>query len=431
MLGSAGDGTKILATGPVRNLERRFGSLLQRGRALLPIVAKSELERRGGDAARLLTPLIDDLVNEGLALFGDTEQVEVRLRESGSGVELNATIRLRSAKGWLAAFAQGASTGKGPRGAFERLPQSAEFALFGAGLPTAAAADVEQLAAKWLRAVFGPGFPDATQLIAKTFMPDVGFAYAHGDALGRDARSMGHGGERIREKTLSVWGYHLLAYEEDAQVYAPLLKRGMDTYNRGELRRLAYAELPRLCAGLPPITQDPAPRGMPLGSERFAMTFAGSFFDACAGRKSDGKTAQSAALVVLLAPTPGRTWVGVSADEPGMVRLIQQAIAGKDTLALDADLAPLKDEAVLFGGFATFRGIAGLRRNALQDEYHGGRRAILDRAPRRGATRMPWKISVQRGSPLSVQLWVRVPADAVNDLTAMRQGTAPAANYGF
>ncbi len=430
-LAASEDGTKILATLPVRKLETRFGSLLRKGRALLPIVAKSELERQGGDMARVLAPLIDDGANEGLALFGDTEEIEARLRETSGGVELSATLRLRSAKGWLAAAAKSVSTQKSARSAFERLPQSAEFALFNAGLPASVALDVEQFTSKYLRAVFGPGYSEASVLIAKTFVPDVGLAYAHGDALGRDARRIGHGGESIRESTLSVWGYHLLAYEEDPQVYVPLLKRGMDTYNQGELRRLAYQELGRLCPGLPNITRDPPPKGLPLGSERFAMTFSGKFFDSCGHGMSDGKPAQQAALVVLLAPTPARTWIGVSADEAGLVRLINQGMTGKDILAVDADLKPLRDARALFGGFATLRGIASLRRNVLQSESMGGRRSRFDALPKRGATRMPWKVSVEPATPANVQLWARLPDEAVDDMLAMRGSRVRSADRGF
>ena len=416
----AGSPTKVLVNIPVRRLEERFGSLLSKGRALLPIMAKSELERRGNSAARLLGPVVGDLTREGLALFGDTEQVELHMTDKGGDVDVTATVQLRGAKGWLAGFARDAADQRGPRGAFDRLPNSAEFALFSAGLPERGAREMEVFTARWLRAIFGAGYRESTELIAKTFLPDVGFAYAHGDALGRDARAMGYGGERIREKTRSVWGWHVLSYEEDPKVYAQLLKRGMDTYNGGELRRLSYAQLPRLCKGLPKITHDPPPKRLPAGSERFAMTFPGKFFDACGGGQSDGVPAKQSALVVLLAPQATRSWIGVSVDEAGLVHLLEQSLGGTGTLRLDGALKPLQDPTAVLGGFVTLRGIAGLRRNAMQHERRGGRRQRLDQLPNRGQTRIPWKLSVKKASPATVTAWVRLPNAAVQDMRAGR-----------
>ncbi len=421
-LPQAGATTKVLASIPVRRLQERFGSLLSKGRALLPIMAKSELERRGGTAARLLVPVVDDLTREGLSLFGDAERVDLRVTDDGGNVEVTTTVRLRGAKGWLAGFARDVANKRGARGAFDQLPNSAELALFSAALPERGAREMEVFAARWLRAVFGPGYRESTELIAKTFLPDVGFAYAHGDALGRDARPMDYGGERIRDKTRSVWGWHVLTYEEDPKVYAPLLKRGMDTYNSGELRRLSYAQLPRLCKGLPKITTDPPPKGLPIGSQRFAMTFSGKFFDACAGGQSDGVPAKPTALVVLLAPQASRSWIGVSADEAGLVKLLKQSLSGASTLQSQIELKSLRDPNALLGGFVTLRGMAGLRRNAMQDERRGGRRSRLDPLPNRGLTKMPWKLAVEKASPAVVTAWLRLPKGAMEDMRTLREG---------
>ncbi|MEZ4223599.1 MAG: hypothetical protein R3B13_21805 [Polyangiaceae bacterium] len=406
-------GARLWVTVPVRILHERFGGLIARGQALLPIMAKAELDQSGDALARLLLPIVDDAAREGVALFSDLDRVELHAKEDSSAVEIETELHLRAAKGWLASAVQAAGKGLGPRGKLERLPKQAELVVVGAGLPAKQAQELEAFMAQWLRAIFGPGYRESAELMAGAMLPDVGFAYAHGDAHGRDVGFVRFDGNYIREHTQSLWGWHVIGYEQEQAHYAPLLQRGQTAYNGGELRRLVYQELTRLCRGLPDITRGPGPKPLPAGSERYAMTFNGKFFDTCAQEVSTTPV-QDLSLVGIAAPEGKRTWMGFSVHEAALIPLLADAVAGKNGLGQDKSLEPLFDEHLLLGGFATLRGIASFRRNLLQTERPLSSRRNMDALPHHGKDRMLWKLSVSNGNTL--RGFLRLPVAALDDL---------------
>lgn len=405
---------RLWAHVPVEALDARFGALLDRARPLLPVLLKTELDRRGGVVARLLTPLASTLSDEGLALLHDVRGITLRLVKRADDWEPKLSVTLRSHGGFVAQLSRDVATAPGTPASFFALPADAELATFSARVPDARAREIQAGLEQWLRAVLGAPFRKSAELMAKVAGPDVPMSYAHGDTLGRDANDKLLGGERLRDVMHSVWGWHVLVYDEPAESYLPELIDGMRAYNDGELRRLVYRELPRLCDGLPPITMGPPIPGLPNGHERFAMRMAGKLFDDCWSRGDRTPAARAAAgaeLVVLLIPDGQRAWIGVSTDQKSLLARMRKA---PGTLAEDASLADLRDPRAVSGGFVTSRGIASLLRNVAQEDVWRLRRQRFDALPGRGRERVPWKLTVDPDG--SLELWARVSERALADV---------------
>lgn len=394
--------TELVAKVPVATLDARFGALLDRAAPLLPVLMKSELSRRGPRVSRLLLPAAGTLSREGLALLHDVKELNLTVTRDGNIWEPNLVVSFRERRGFIAQVVTDVAKNAGTPESFFALPKDAELAGFSARVPEVRARELEQGVAQWLRSVFGPGFTESSELIAKTFLPDAAMAYAHGDATGRDADSTLMGGARLRANMLSAWGWHVAIYDEPATSYAPMLVRGADAYNNGELKRLSYRELPSLCPGLPPIVRGSG-AGLPAGWDRGSMRMDAKLFNDCwsrGGWPGRAPTTEGAELVVLLAPDGKRARLGVSADQADLVKRLTP---GGASLGEDETLSWLRDETALAGGFVTLRGLGSLARNITQFGHPNLRRARFDALPDAGKTRALWKITALPDGSISLR----------------------------
>lgn len=418
---------EVLARIPVRALSEQHGPLLERAKPMIPSLLAGEL-RRDPDLARWIEPTLPTLVEEGLGLVADVHEITLRLSLEGSTVALESEAVLAGKRSWAGStFRQARDTAKMPE-AFSRLPKDADFAWFTSRIPDARAKELQQFVEQVLRAGLGPGASrDSVEVVAATFAPDAPMVYAHGDAFGEDAGDVRNGngtrlfgGERLRRQMMSVYGWHIMAYDGPASEYLPRLVQGMNAYDSGDLRDIVYRQLPRLCPGLPQIKQRaPSPK-LPKGSATFEMKLPGKLFDDCWEQHRDKSRdrAKDAALVVILVPDGERTWIGLSPDEAGLVERLTRAVSKGASLPVPTGLDV---PGAFAGGVATLAGIGGMRRFVAQYEVHSWLRSNMAVLPHKGTTPIPFVLTLSKDDPLKVRFRAELTKSALEDLRARRQ----------
>jgi hypothetical protein len=109
-----------------------------------------------------------------------------------------------------------------------------------------------------------------------------------------------------------------------------------------------------------------------------------------------GRSAGSAELVVIMVPAGDWTFIGMSTDRAGLIARMAAIEAGRSALTA-SEMGVLGSGEHLAGGVVTLRGLAGLHRFVNQYEPYGSRRRDMDRLPNKGATPIPFSVSVRRG----------------------------------
>ena len=397
-------------------------------------VPKLELEKlrnlsrvlvaRQNDSAgleRALPVLLDD----ALELWSDLAELRLSARAgepSRPGAELELEAVLEGRKAWTTRTLATLQ----PRNSelvamFRSLPDDTDFAGFFSGASLARADEAQASLEQWLRAEWGASVSrESLELVVRTFLQRGPYLYAQGDAFGKDTTSVRHSGRGLWEKTLSVYGWHLIGFPGRSAELALMLDRGMNAYNRGDLGKLAYRELPRLCAGLGKIRKKPAPRGFPRGSAVYQLPLPGKFFDDCVRhwRVQPPERAPNDSIVVVLLPDGERTWVGFGIQEGPMLARMAQLTKKPARPAERFPPEAWRDADVRGGGFTSLAGIGGLLRFVSMSEPWGWRRERLGRLPARGKEPMAFSFEVSRDAPTRLRARLWMSRGAFEDLSA-------------
>ncbi|MBI5534440.1 MAG: hypothetical protein HY898_17075 [Deltaproteobacteria bacterium] len=395
-----------------------------------------------GDSLRGLVPLFlgvpgsDDIAGEALDWMADASRLQLTATEEGGSIVVTIAADLASQRSWVSrTLGSYAPTNDLARSMFARLPVDSEMAWFSSTPDPARMQEARQALGRWLQEGFGVGAsPTTVDLIARTFLPRTAWVYAQGDASGVDALYTRSTGQGLWQRTLSTFGWHVLGFDEPARQLEPALDAGMQAYNTGDLRSLAYRQLPTLCAGLGKIAKRKAPKGLPAGSVLYEMKMPAAFFDDC--MRHYGAMPQEPgpdeSLVVVMVPDGGRTWIGFGPqgspsrlrevrDPSGRIKatygpqenrmvdrmaaLVQGQAGG---LVHAPGLEPLSSPSTRIGGFVTAAGVGGLVRFLTMREHYRWERMRVERLPGRGTARIPFAIEVQPTSPARAvgKLWL-------------------------
>lgn len=355
------------------------------------------------------------LARDALDLLADTQRARLAVSEQSGGVVVELGLDLDGESSW-AARTLASMPAKTPAlgELFARLPPSTDAAWFFTGALPARTDEARQAFAGWLAAEVGPSVPRSTlDLVARTFIQRVPHLYAHGDAYGKDVGWGRQSGRALWERTRSTYGWHLIGFDEPAKAFVPELDRGMNAYNGGSLRDFAYRALPRLCRGLGKIRKKPAPRSLPAGSFVYELPLPGKFFDDCMrGRGSPPEPAPGDAIVVVVMPVDGRTFIGFGLGEQEMLGRMRAVAKPSGRFAFPALEAP----DVRFGGLLSLAGVGGLLRFITMSEHYEWERQRLARMPSRGQTRAPFWISVDKSGVTRVVAKLELPGELVADV---------------
>ncbi len=352
---------ELYARMPVRALSEQHGPLLEGAKPVLPSLLGDLVSARNPALGRWLAPALPTLVEEGLGLVADVHELEARAALDDTTLVLSARAVLAGKRSWTgSALRQARDTAAIPD-AFWRLPADTDLAWFGSRVPEARAKELAQFLDQTFRGVLGPS---VGQGVHGADGRHLRTRRAHGVRPRRRLRRRcGHktrGGERLRRQMMSTYGWHIMGFEAPASEYLPRLVAGMNAYNSGDLRAMAYRELPRLCRGLGPITQRAGGAKLPKGSVVFEMKLPGKFFDECweSHREKSRDRSKDAALVVIMVPAGPRTWIGISPDEAGLSERLSTAAGAGTGKMLGDDKRPalLTEQSLLAGGFVTLQG---------------------------------------------------------------------------
>jgi hypothetical protein len=414
---------------------------LEHGGAALRTLAPSVLS--GFRGARGAESLLAAMSGASADLLQDLGQVRLTARPDGGGMVMSASAELTGRSSWLArSVVSAGSRGDSARAMFSRLPADTELAGFSQGPEPARVEEARAVLASWLSERFGAGTQAATlQLVARTFVPRAPCVYGQGDASGVDAPRFEYSGYGLWASTLSTFGWHIIGFDEPAAQLQPALDAGMNAYNSGDLRSLAYRELLTLCPGLGKIVKRPPPAGLPKASALYELKMPTAFFKACMGRHQTMlDPAPDESLVVVMVPDGSRTWIGfgpqgspsrrrvvTAADgttrvefgppESRMVAKMADLLrAGGSRLDTLPGLDPLRTGSPAAGGFLTIAGLGGLVRFVTMREYTRWERVQVDALPGRGRTPVPFWLQVDTGNPPRVTATVQLRSDALAGL---------------
>jgi hypothetical protein len=365
-------------------------------------VGLAEIDHRLG---RALGPLVSAISGELLHVLGDVDRIEAtaKLAEAHVDLELQAILG-RGAQSYFAQTLLELAPRQGPPPAdFWKLPLDAHFAFHSHGMQPERADTLRRTLSGALSRASRHRGPRATlDLVVEALFPEPPFVYAFG-LLEQPERWRPTPAERLRSHSQRVLGWHVIGVETDAKQLAKRLERGMDDYNKGPLRKLAYAEFPSLCPGLPKITRRAAPRaGLPAGAVIYEMLVPGKLFADCVHSRHFSLPAGNTdplGLAVVLAPGKPRSWIVIAPDTDFAVAKLRTLLGGEASSRLESLRAELETPS-LFGAVTSVELLGALRTRDRASVYELG-------SPGR---RLAWRVSVD--GPRALHASARVPREA-------------------
>ena len=393
----------------VEDLAHRLGNF-EALQGLLTGWMESSLERRVPSLAGVFGPILPSLSTHGLALARDTRRVRVELvLPTPDVVEVRTIVSLRGQSAWISkAVADQIGHATPAPDAFWRLVPASDAAWFSSAFhegnyQRVKTRLVDTLAAE-LHTINAPR--ETAELLVRALLPHGPTAYAHGSV----ATDLGVAPSReryIRERAVSFFGWHVLVIPSSASDVDRDLAAGMDAYNDGRLRTLAYQGIPALCAGLPPIRRRPSAQDWPKGTKLFEMTLSPAFFTQCATRHGASPAApvKPATIVVALVPDGARSWVGVSGEE-SVLRDVMKKALGNSVVIPEGLLSPLAREAAMAGGFVTSDAVEGAARHLGSPHWFANRYGMPAVVGEPGLT---WWLTASTELDSAMTLTMRLP----------------------
>lgn len=423
--------TDLEATVYGNAVRRAYAAPMLAARAMGPGLVADELRRESPLLADMAQPLLPVLLDEGLALMDDID--ELRVQGSGDAARFRVTldVTLRSANAWTSQTLQTTASEPGSSPVvFWRMPKDAHTAWFVG--TRGDHASLEQLRAGFARssdAALRSLDPSLRALITDSFIPPGTFAYATGFSSEPFMVDPDPGSPAwIRREVIARFGWHIAGLDAPVDRYADYLDQAVDAYNQGPIRNLAYGGIRALCAGMPKITKHPLRRpGMPPGTFEYEMAVPGAYFDQCArSHHPNAAAAKPLRGVIVVIPDGDRTWLGLTLDPPSLYERMEQALKDEvpepaskaNTLIGHAELDWLHGSKPFAGGFVTLGGLAMLESNvesARRGHYVDDHLVVRARSrPDGGMTPIPISWSALGGERPGLRAEAVLPRAAVD-----------------
>ncbi len=404
---AAGPATTRLVCGPRRAVDRLWSYLVRgisrdpppasdRHFAIDLSVLHQEYEQRWSSLSRLgapaaqgwlqgfsprleeaLTPRLQNLAAEGLALASNLERLNGDVRVGGNARGFEISLKLKARTAWtVRTMLDLAQRSQGAPELFWRLPGDSEGAWFTSNINRTTYEQALATLSDSLHRFLGAATIDraTAELMVRTFLPQRPTVYAHGAVAVRRVDDCSP--QLIRNAAVAAAGWHLVGFSDRSPDYRRHLVAGMKAYNQGQLRALAYRQ-PGLCQGLPKIRIRPRPPPeLPSGSTVFEMAISGHIIDQCFDGTLTGRPpTEGMSYLVILVEHGEQTWIGFSGDERTLVQKLAAVTApapSRNTLGVRNELRSLMQGKPWFGGLITRNGSAAteaLMRMFLDGKY--------------------------------------------------------------
>jgi len=370
-------GVDLLATLYGDGARRAFAAPMLAVRTMGPQLIADELRRESPLIADMLEPLVPAVLDEGMALLDDIDELTARVTGDATQLRISLDVTLRSTNAWTSRALQDTSNEPIEVPAiFWRMPKDAHTAWFvGTQGPHTS---LEHLRAEFAHAggaALKHVDPSLQALMAESFIPPGTFAYASGFSSERLAVAPGPSEAAwIRREVVARFGWHIAAVNDPIARYADYLDKAVDTYNRGPIQNLAYGGISALCVGMPKITRHPLKRPkMPSGAFEYEMAIPGTFFDRCAGGHLKAGPAKPMRGVIVVIPDGDTAMVGLSLDPPTLYARMETALQSPpketESLTVHPSLSALLEPPPFAGGFVTLSGLAMMESNLDSTRY--------------------------------------------------------------
>ncbi len=412
---------------------------------------------------RALEQAATALAEEATHIARDAELVTLDLDLHEQSGELAAGLRFKGRESWWAGTLASAMERQGPApSAFYRLPRSATAAWFTQAFEparhTGLVVCLGELLDGWLRheGLSATDRSRLTQILSPNRVTGAAFLAASGTL-----RPSAVAASSARESSATTVkanapppapigfdfspGSYWIARIEDSKQPMQTLRDLTDALQRPAIKKWLDGKLPS-GASLTSLAVRSVPPPSALPKTSFSIEISARWAStAPAGRspadaaplqatkdrqravsgQSSGHAATTPRLLHLLAmPEDGATWLALGAD-PNILAQVLVGTATKNADAADRlkglpELASFETAKVVAGGFFTLQSLASPAWGAAFGRRHAVPKDVarmLDLAPHRGATPIPYALAVSSDGALTLTGTLHLPKAAIEDLT--------------